>query len=67
MLSVGWKDEKFGSISVSGQLPIYPSPNPTLTLTCDQFGLGEGRWAIAQILILIQKFDQETKLKSLTT
>ena len=43
MLSVGWKDEKFGSISVSGQLPIYPSPNPTLTLTCDQFGLGEGQ------------------------
>ena len=23
-----------GSISVSGQLPTYPSPNPTLTLTC---------------------------------
>ena len=28
--------EKFGSISVSGQLPTYPSPNPTLTLTCYQ-------------------------------
>ena len=46
-----------GSISVSGQLPTYPSPNPTLTLTCYQliiFELGEGRWAVAQILILIQ-------------
>ena len=34
-----------GSISVSGQLPTYPSPNPTLTLTCYQltvFELGEG-------------------------
>ena len=27
---------KTGSISVSGQLPTYPSPNPTLTLTCYQ-------------------------------
>ena len=27
---------KMGSISVSGQLPTYPSPNPTLTLTCYQ-------------------------------
>ena len=25
-----------GSISVSGQLPTYPSPNPTLTMTCYQ-------------------------------
>ena len=25
-----------GSISVSRQLPTYPSPNPTLTLTCYQ-------------------------------
>ena len=25
-----------GSISVSGQLPTYPFPNPTLTLTCYQ-------------------------------
>ena len=35
----------FGSTSVSGQLPTYPSPNPTLTLTCYQLtvlGLGEG-------------------------
>ena len=34
-----------GSISVSGQLPNYPSPNPTLTLTCCQLivvELGEG-------------------------
>ena len=34
-----------GSISVSGQLPTYPSPNPTLTLTCNQLTvirLGEG-------------------------
>ena len=37
--------EIFGSISVSGQLPTYPSPNPTLTLNCYQLtvvGLGEG-------------------------
>ena len=35
----------YRSISVSGQLPTYPSPNPTLTLTCYQltvFELGEG-------------------------
>ena len=34
-----------GSISVSGQLPTYPSPNPTLTLNCCQLivvELGEG-------------------------
>ena len=34
-----------GSISVPGQLPTYPSPNPTLTLTCCQLTvveLGEG-------------------------
>ena len=34
-----------GSISVSGQLPNYPSPNATLTLTCCQLivvELGEG-------------------------
>ena len=33
------------SISVSGQLPTYPSPNPTLTLSCYQLTvveLGEG-------------------------
>ena len=35
----------YRSVSVSGQLPTYPSPNPTLTLTCHQLtvvGLGEG-------------------------
>ena len=34
-----------GSISISGQLPTYPSPNPTLTLACYQLTvveLGEG-------------------------
>ena len=34
-----------GTISVSGQLPTYPSPNPTLTLACCQLTvveLGEG-------------------------
>ena len=39
------KGKKNGSISVSGQLPTYPSPNPTLTLTCCQLTvveLGEG-------------------------
>ena len=38
-------DKNMGSISVSGQLPTYPSPNPTFTLTCYQstvVGLGEG-------------------------
>ena len=36
---------KAESISVPGQLPTYPSPNPTLTLTCYQLTvveLGEG-------------------------
>ena len=28
-----------GSISVSGQLPTDPSPNPTLTLTCCQLAV----------------------------
>ena len=35
----------YRSISVSGQLPTYPSPDPTLTLTCYQLTvveLGEG-------------------------
>ena len=34
-----------GSMSVSEKLPIYPSPNPTLTLSCKQLtvvGLGGG-------------------------
>ena len=37
---------KSGSISVSGQLPTFPSPNPTLALTCCQLTvveLGEGQ------------------------
>ena len=36
---------EMGSISVSGELPTYPSPYPTLTLTCRQLTvveLGEG-------------------------
>ena len=39
---------KVGSISVSGKLPTYPSPNPTLTLTCYQLTvveLEEGKMA----------------------
>ena len=30
------KQKKNGSISVSGQRPTYPSPNPTFTLICYQ-------------------------------
>ena len=40
-----WIERNLGSISVSGQLPTYPSPNSTLTLTCCQLTvveLGEG-------------------------
>ena len=33
--------KNFGSISVSGQLPTYPSPNATLTLTCYQLTIVE--------------------------
>ena len=36
---------KLGSLCVSGKLPTYPSPKPTLTLTSDlgqNVGLGEG-------------------------
>ena len=39
------ENKRNGSISVSGQLPTYPSPNSTLTLTCCQLTvveLGEG-------------------------
>ena len=60
-------DEKFGSISVSGQLRTYPSPNPTVTLTYyDMSGLGRGRCAVAQILILIHKsfIDQACSVKT---
>ena len=41
-----YRVKKIGSISVSGQLPTHPSPNPTLTLTCCQLTiveLGEGQ------------------------
>ena len=61
--SLFWVVKFFGSISVSGQLPTYPSPNST-TVNWQQVkvnaGLGEGRggWAVAQILILIQFFSQ---------
>ena len=44
----------FGSISVTEQLRTYPSPNPTLTLTCYQLtfiGLGKG-CVISHILTL---------------
>ena len=34
---------ELGSISVSRQLSTYPSPNPTLTLTCYQLTLVELR------------------------
>ena len=34
---------RLGSISVSRQLPTYPSPNPTLTLTCYQLTVVELR------------------------
>ena len=51
----------FGSISVSGQLRTYPSPNPTVTLTYiltynKMLRYGRGRCAVAQILILIPIF-----------
>ena len=42
----GQSVKSIGSISVSGQLLTYPSPNPTLTLTCYQLTvvrLGEGQ------------------------
>ena len=42
----------FRSISVCGQLPTYPSLNPTLTLTCCQLTVVE----LGEILILIQFF-----------
>ena len=41
----GYSPKMIGSISVSGQLPTYPSPNPMLTLTCYQLTvveLGDG-------------------------
>ena len=41
----GYSPKMIGSISVSGQLPTYPSPNPTSTLACYQLTvveLGDG-------------------------
>ena len=55
------------SISVSGELRTYPSPNQTVTLTYyDMSGLGRGRCAVAQILILIHKsfIDQACSVKT---
>ena len=43
-------------INVSELLRTYPSPNPTLTLSCSQLivvGLGRGRCAVAEVLTLI--------------
>ena len=37
------EDRLYGSISVSGQLPTYPSTNPTLTLNCCQLTVVELR------------------------
>ena len=42
----GYSPKMIGSISVFGQLPTYPSPNPMLTLTCYQLTvveLGDGQ------------------------
>ena len=52
------KIRKYGSISVSGQLPTYPSPNPNLLSIVNWLLLskGRGRWAAAQIPILIRKY-----------
>lgn len=49
----------YRSMLVSGQLGTYPSPNPTLTLTCFQLivvGAGRDRDAIAFILTLIHNY-----------
>ena len=53
-------ETNMGSISVSGQLPTYPSPKPTLTLTCCQLTVVELRrvgWVVAQILVLIPNME----------
>ena len=57
-----WNDffsgcENVGSISESDQLHTYPSPDPTLTLTCYflivvELGGRGGRFRISQILTL---------------
>ena len=39
------------SIKVSGKLPTYPSPKPTLSVSSplgQNVGLGEGRWSVSQ-------------------
>ena len=44
-------------INVSGKLPTYASPKPTLMLTsylAQNVGLGEGRWAVSQKCLMIQ-------------
>ena len=50
--------ENVGSMSVPDQLHTYPSPDPTLTLTCYFFVVvelgGRGRCAVSQILTLTQ-------------
>ena len=51
-IQIGSSSTDFGSISVSGQLPTYPSPKVNVGLG------GGGRWAVAQILILIPDFNQ---------
>ena len=51
-IQIGSSSTDFGSISVSGQLPTYPSPEVNVGLG------GGGRWAVAQILILIPDFNQ---------
>ena len=51
-------NKKVGSMSVSGKLPTFPSPNLTLTPT-SFFGqnvwFGRGRWAVSEKRPLIQK------------
>lgn len=48
----------YRSMLISGQVGTYPSPNPTLTLTCFQLivGAGRDRDAIAFILTLIHNY-----------
>ena len=47
-----------GLLHVSGKLPTYPSPKPTLTITSPlgkMLALGRGRWAVSQKRIMIHK------------
>ena len=44
---------------ISGKLPTYPSPKPTLILTShlgQNVALGRGRWAVSQECIMIPFF-----------